>query len=41
MRLDKSISKRYQMLIKKEFLRQEISTDYLDLKFNDVKVGQV
>ena len=35
MRLDNSISKRYQMLIKKEFLRQEISTDYLDQKFND------
>ena len=35
MRLDKSISKRYQMLIKKEFMRQEISTDYLDQKFNN------
>jgi hypothetical protein len=37
MRLDKSISTRYQALIKKEFVRQEIDNDYLDQKFSDIQ----
>lgn len=39
MRLDKSISMRYQAIVKKEWVRQEIKQDYLDTKFSDMKIG--